>query len=78
MNKCRKNKYKTAAQEYRILIGEQSKLIKEQNEIIEKLQNEIQALKLFSINDYQFYLKEKKIYNIVLQELDRILTKFNC
>jgi hypothetical protein len=76
--KCRKNKHKTIIQEYRTIIGEQATIIKEQKKRIQKLQNDIQALKVLSLEDYQFYIKERKKYDNVIKQLNRILTKFNC
>lgn len=76
--KCRKNKHKILIQDYRHLIGEQAKTIKEQMEQMEQLKNEVQALKRLSITDYQFYLKKNLEKEIIIEELDRILTKFNC
>ena len=73
--KCRKNKHKILIQDYRHLIGEQAKTIKEQ---MEQLKNEVQALKRLSITDYQFYLKKNLEKEIIIEELDRILTKYNC
>jgi uncharacterized coiled-coil protein SlyX len=76
--KCRKNKHQTLIQDYRHLIGEQAKTIKEQMVQIEQLKTDIQALKRLSITDYQFYLKKRAAQDKVIEELDRILTKFNC
>tara|TARA_B000000441_G_C21541728_1_gene232033 strand:+ start:347 stop:532 length:186 start_codon:yes stop_codon:yes gene_type:complete len=58
-----KNKHKRIIRDYRNLIGEQAKLIAQQKEMIEKLEEA---------------LKDKKKYDAIINEVDRILTKFNC
>tara|TARA_B100000614_G_C14165605_1_gene334614 strand:- start:45 stop:296 length:252 start_codon:yes stop_codon:yes gene_type:complete len=81
---CRKNKHITLIREYRTLIGEQSKIIKQQKEEIKKLESSVKSLKEASklndefINYYKFYVKDRKKYDIIINEVDRILTKFNC
>ena len=60
--KC-KNKHKTIIRDYRELIGEQARLIAQQKEDIEKLEEA---------------LKDRKRYDAIINEVDRILTKFNC
>ena len=60
--KC-KNKHKTIIRDYRKLIGEQARLIAQQKEDIEKLEEA---------------LKDRKRYDAIINEVDRILTKFNC
>jgi len=79
---CKRNKHKKVIDEYRHIIGEQATIIKEQKEHIQKLQDDLQAVKRLSLDDYKFYLKEQKKLEekntIVRQELDRILTKFDC
>ena len=70
--------------EYRTLIGEQSELIKQQKEEIKKLESSLESLKDASklndgfINYYKFYVKDKKKYDMIINEVDRILTKFKC
>ena len=70
--------------EYRTLIGEQSELIKQQKEEIKKLENSLKSLKEAAklndgfINYYKFYVKDRKKYDMIINEVDRILTKFNC
>jgi hypothetical protein len=59
---CR-NKHKRLIRDYRNLIGEQAKLITQQKEMIEKLEEA---------------LKDRKRYDAIIIEVDRILTKFNC
>ena len=80
---CR-NKHKTLIRDYRNLIGEQAELIANQKEQIEKLENTLESLKEASklndefLNYYKFYVKDRKKYDIIINEVDRILTKFNC
>ena len=81
---CRKNKHVRLIREYRALIGEQAELIKQQQEEIKKLESSFESLKEASklndgfINYYKFYVKDKKKYDMIINEVDRILTKFNC
>ena len=81
---CRKNKHTRLIREYRTLIGEQAKLIKQQKEEIEKLESNLESLKEASkhndefINYYKFYVKDRKKYDMIINEVDRILTKFKC
>ena len=81
---CRKNKHKNIIRDYRSLIGEQAELIAKQKEQIEKLENNLESLKEASnlndefINYYKFYVKDRKRYDAIINEVDRILTKFNC
>ena len=80
---CR-NKHKTLIRDYRQLIGEQAELIAEQKEEIKKLEESLESLKEASklnegFNDYyKFYVKDRKRYDAIINEVDRILTKFNC
>lgn len=79
-----KNKHKTLIRDYRNIIGEQAELIAQQKEEIEKLENALESLKEASklndefLNYYKFYVKDRKKYDIIINEVDRILTKFNC
>jgi len=81
---CRKNKHLTLIREYRTLIGEQAELIKQQQKEIKKLENNLESLKEASklndgfINYYKFYVKDRKKYDMIINEVDRILTKFKC
>ena len=81
---CRKNKHTTLIREYRTLIGEQAELIKQQKEEIKKLESSLASLNEASklndgfINYYKFYVKDRKKYDIIINEVDRILTKFKC
>jgi hypothetical protein len=81
---CRKNKHTSLMREYRTLIGEQSELIKQQKEEIKKLESSLESLKDASklndgfINYYKFYVKDKKKYDMIINEVDRILNKFKC
>ena len=81
---CRKNKHLTLIREYRTLIGEQAELIKQQQEEIKKLERNLESLKEASklndefINYYNFYVKDRKKYDMIINEINRILTKFNC
>ena len=81
---CRKNKHARLIREYRALIGEQAELIKQQQEEIKKLESSFESLKEASkhndefINYYKFYVKDRKKYDIIINEVDRILTKFKC
>tara|TARA_Y100000389_G_scaffold60186_1_gene56311 strand:- start:526 stop:780 length:255 start_codon:yes stop_codon:yes gene_type:complete len=81
---CNNNKYKNIVREYRCLVGEQAELIKQQADTIHKLENELKSLTEACKNNsqfeeyFQFYLKDRKKYNIIINEVDRILTKFNC
>ena len=81
---CRKNKHITLIREYKSIIGEQAKLIKQQQEEIKKLERNLESLKEASnlndefINYYNFYVKDRKKYNMILNEVDRILIKYNC
>ena len=66
MTICNNDKYKKIIRDYRNLIGEQSKLIKEQNDTIHKFKKEL------------IYLKDTyKKYDTIINEVDRILNKFN-
>lgn len=77
------NKYKNIVRDYRILVGEQAQLIKEQSDTIHKLENELKSLKEACKTNsqfeeyFQFYLKDKKKYDTIINEVDRILKKFN-
>lgn len=81
---CRKNKHTTLIREYRALIGEQAELITKQQEQIKKLESSLKSLKEASklndefMNYYKFYVKDRKRYDAIINEVDRILTKFNC
>ena len=81
--KC-KNKHKTIIRDYRELIGEQARLIAEQREEIKQLEQSLESLKEASkLNEgfhdyYKFYVKDRKRYDAIINEVDRILTKFNC
>ena len=81
---CRKNKHITLIREYRTLLGEQAQLIKQQQKEIKKLENNIESLKEASklndefINYYKFYVKDRKKFDKIINEVDRILTKFKC
>lgn len=70
--------YSALALQYKNIVDTQNIIIQKQKDEILKLKNEIQAFKKLSISDYNFYLKDKKKNIIILNELDRILTKFNC
>lgn len=78
------NKHKTLIRDYRNLIGEQAELIAQQKEEIKKLEGTLKSLKEASnlndefMNYYKFYVKDRKRYDAVINEVDRILTKFNC
>ena len=80
---CR-NKHKTLIRDYRVLIGEQAELIAQQQEEIKKLEQSLESLKEASkLNEgfhdyYKFYVKDRKRYDAIINEVDRILTKFNC
>jgi len=80
---CR-NKHKTIIRDYRNLIGEQAELIAQQKEQINKLEQSLESLKEASklnkgFHDYyKFYVKDRKRYDAIINEVDRILTKFNC
>tara|TARA_Y100000992_G_scaffold245135_1_gene176279 strand:+ start:2723 stop:2974 length:252 start_codon:yes stop_codon:yes gene_type:complete len=81
---CRKNKHSVLIREYRTLIGEQAELIKQQQEEIKKLERNLESLTEASklndefINYYNFYVKDRKKYDMIINEINRILTKFNC
>ena len=81
--KC-KNKHKTIIRDYRELIGEQARLIAEQREEIKQLEQSLESLKEASklnegfLDYYKFYVKDRKRYDAIINEVDRILTKFNC
>ena len=80
---CR-NKHKTLIRDYRTLIREQAELITKQQEQIKKLESSLKSLKEASklndefMNYYKFYVKDRKRYDAIINEVDRILTKFNC
>ena len=80
---CR-NKHKTLIRDYRTLIREQAELITKQQEQIKKLESSLKSLKEASklndefMNYYKFYVKDRKRYDEIINEVDRILTKFNC
>tara|TARA_B100001142_G_scaffold176019_1_gene175609 strand:+ start:440 stop:691 length:252 start_codon:yes stop_codon:yes gene_type:complete len=77
------NKYKNIVRDYRMLVGEQAELIKDLSDKIYNLENELNSLKEACKNNsqfeeyFQFYLKDKKKYDIIINEVDRILKKFN-
>ena len=71
---CR-NKHKRIIRDYRQLIGEQANLIAEQKEEIKQLEKSLESLK---DSYYKFYVKDRKRYDAIINEVDRILTKFNC
>jgi len=77
------NKYKNTIRDYRTLVGEQSELIKQQLDTIHKLEHELKSLKEACKNNsqfeeyFQFYLKDRNKYNGIINEVDRILKKFN-
>ena len=81
---CIKNKHSNIIRDYRSIIGDQAELIAKQKEQIEKLENTLESLKEASkhndefLNYYKFYVKDRKKYDIIINEVDRILTKFNC
>ena len=81
---CKKNKHKALIRDYRTLIGEQAELIAKQKEQIGKLESALHSLKEASkLNEgfheyYKFYVKDRKRYDTIINEVDRILTKFNC
>ena len=78
------NKHKTLIRDYRNLIGEQAELIAQQKEEIKKLEGSLESLKEASnlndefMNYYKFYVKDRKRYDAIINEVDRILTKYNC
>jgi len=80
---CR-NKHKRLIRDYRQLIGEQAELIAQQKEVIKKLEESLESLKEASklnegfLDYYKFYVKDRKRYDAIINEVDRILTKFNC
>ena len=84
MIKIWKNKHQNITRDYKQIVEEQRKIIKQQDEKIKKLETNLESLKEASkhneefANYYQFYVKDRKKYNLVINELDRILTKFNC
>jgi chromosome segregation ATPase len=81
---CKKNKHTTLIREYRHLIGEQAETIKELQEKIKKLESSLESLKEASklndefMNYHKFYVKDRKKYDTIINEVDRILTKYNC
>ena len=80
---CR-NKHKRLIRDYRQLIGEQAELIAQQQEEIKKLEQSLESLKEASklnegfLDYYKFYVKDRNRYDAIINEVDRILTKFNC
>jgi len=80
---CNNKKYKNIVREYRSLVGEQAELIKDLSDKIHKLENELNSLKEACKNNsqfeeyFQFYLKDRKKYDTIINEVDRILKKFN-
>ena len=80
---CR-NKHKRLIRDYRQLIGEQAELITQQKEMIKKLEESLESLKEASklnegfLDYYKFYVKDRKKYDMIINEVDRILTKFKC
>ena len=81
---CIKNKHSNIIRDYRSIIGDQAELIAQQKEEIKKLEESLESLKEASkhndefLNYYKFYVKDRKKYDIIINEVDRILTKFNC
>ena len=77
------NKYKNALREYRNLVREQSEIIKAQKVTILKLENELKSLKEACKHNsqfkeyFKFYLNDRKKYDTIIKEVDRILNKFN-
>lgn len=77
------SKYKNIARDYRMLVGEQAELIKDLSDKIHKLENELNSLKEACKNNsqfeeyFQFYLKDRKKYDTIINEVDRTLKKFN-
>ena len=75
---CRKNKHSALIREYRTLIGEQAELIKQQQQEIKKLERNLESLteacKLNDefINYYNFYVKDRKKYDMIINEINRI------
>ena len=80
---CR-NKHRTIIRDYRNLIGEQAELILQQQQQIKKLEESLESLKEASklneefLDYYKFYVKDRKKYDIIINEINRILIKFDC
>ena len=68
---------------YKNIVREQNEIIKEQKETILKLENELKSLKEACKHNsqfkeyFKFYLNDRKKYNTIIKEVDRILKKFN-
>ena len=64
-------------------INDYKNIIDEQKNKIEKLEKELESLKEACKHNsqfeeyFQYYLKDRKKYDSIVKELDRILTKFN-
>ena len=77
------NNYKSMVIEYRNIIGEQAELIEKQRNQIKKMESEMESLKEACKNNakfedyFKFYVKDRKKYDKIFHEVDRILTKFN-
>ena len=76
--------YKQIADNYKTIIDSQTEHINELNKKIDKLENSLKTLQEACKYNSQFeeyfafYVKDRKQYNTVFNELKRILDKFNC
>lgn len=77
-------KHTNIQQEYIKIIKEKSMIIEKQNEYIKKLQSNLDSLKEASklnndfLEYYKFYVKDKKKYDKIIKEVNRILDKYKC
>ena len=77
-------KHTNIQQEYIKILKEKTNIIEKQNEYIKKLEQDLDSLKEASklnkdfINYHNFYVKDRKKYEEIIKELNRILDKYNC
>ena len=77
-------KHTNVQQEYIKIIKQKSNIIEKQNEYIKKLERNLDSLKEASkfnndfLEHYNFYVKNRKKYEKIIKEVNRILDKYNC
>ena len=77
-------KHTNVQQEYIKILKEKSNIIEKQNEYIKTLERNLDSLKEASklnndfLEYYKFYVKDKKKYDEIIKEVNRILDKYNC
>ena len=77
-------KHTNVQHEYIKIIKQKSNIIEKQNEYIKKLERNLDSLKEASklnndfLEYYNFYVKDRKKYEEIIKEVNRILDKYNC